>query len=310
VTAIINSRAIFVVRVVSIRMVSLLPAVILVSEVLLLSSVTFAEFSHARQRQWPAGCVNDTKRQSPINIITKDVVADENLIELKMEGWDVHYDGTFFNNGSMRSVYFLPGTPTTPSTESHLGKFYVAECHFHWGNMIGSGSEHLIDSDSGELEVHFVHRNEEGGFLVISVIADAENDKVIAGPWEQLDVLRILPVNSSFDVPRFRLDQLLPTDREYFYYQGSLTIPPCTEGVNWFVMKKKITVPTDYLKKLRKVQHFGGEPIGFNYRQQQELGTRVVWTRTQSPSARSRNSHASIVRPIATLIVLLSLVLL
>lgn len=83
--------------------------------------------------------------------------------------------------------------------------------------------------------------------------------------------------NTSVKVTGFRFDQLLPSNRDYYFYKGSFTSPPCYEIVGWFVMKNRITVPGAYLNELRKAE-CGGELLGFNFRTPQELGDRVVTT--------------------------------
>ena len=273
--------------------------------VFLLSSTAVAfdgEFSYSSQDQWPAICVvGNTGRQSPIDIITDDVQADENLIELELEGWDVEYDGSFLNEG--RTVSFSPNMPGLATIRNHLGTYNLQQCHFHWGTQDGVGSEHRIDSDAGELEIHFVHRKQDetnptvGDYIsVISVVAEVNEEEEIAGPWNQLNVSEILAVNNSIDVTGFRFDQLLPTNLEYYYYEGSMTSPPCYEVVGWFVMKNRITVPRDYLEELRRVEWSGGELLGFNFRMPQDVGDRVV-TAVQSVATTMVGSQASVVKP-------------
>ena len=256
------------------------------------------EFSYSSQDQWPAICVTgNTMRQSPLDIITKDVEIDEGLIDLEMTGWEEEYDGAFLNVG--RNVRFMPDNPGEATTRNHIGTYDLLQFHFHWGRETGEGSEHLVDSDPGELEIHFVHRkqNEDnatvGDYLsVISVIAEVDDDAELSGPWLQLDVSQILTVNHSINITGFRFDQLLPRNCDYFYYEGSFTSPPCYEIVQWFVMKNRIAIPGAYLRQLRRVEWSGGELLGFNFRMPQDLGDRVVKT----------NSQAIIVKPLVSII--------
>lgn len=129
---------------------------------------------------------------------------------------------------------------------------------------------------------------------MISVIADVDEGAELSGPWLQLNVSRILPFNTSIDISGFRLDQLLPSNRDYYYYKGSFTSPPCYEIVQWFVMKNRITVPGAYMEQLRKLEcNDNGDLLGFNFRMPQELGERVVRT----------NSQALIVKSIFSLVI-------
>ena len=121
---------------------------------------TLAEegFSYDRQDQWPGICVRgNTMRQSPIDVIRDDVEFDDSLLDLELVGWDTSYAGTFNNTGI--TTTFTP-TEGGATTRNHLGTYDLLQCHFHWGGETGEGAEHTFDGDSGELEVHFVHRKQ------------------------------------------------------------------------------------------------------------------------------------------------------
>lgn len=262
------------------------------------------EFSYSRQDQWPALCVTgNTMRQSPIDIITQDVQFDKSLIDMEMEGWDREYDGIFSNEGL--NVRFTPTNPQA-TTRNHLGIYDLLQCHFHWGNKTGEGSEHRVDSDAGELEIHFVQRKRNetdmtGDYLaVISVIAEVDETAELTGPWLQLNASSVTVFNETTPVSGFRFDQLLPINRDYYYYEGSFTSPPCYEIVGWFVMRERITIPGAYLEQLRNVQWSDGELLGINFRMPQEISERVVTTNAQA-----------VVKPVLfMLIMMLTLVLL
>lgn len=256
-------------------------------------------FSYSSQDHWTGVCVTgNTGRQSPINIITQDVQFDGSLIDMEMTGWDVAYNGTFSNQG--HNVVFFPSNPQA-TTRNHLGTYDLLQCHFHWGNQTGEGSEHLVNSDVGELEIHFVQRKQEatemytrsGDYLtVISVIVEVDEEAELTGPWQLLDASRVAAPNDTIPVTGFRFDQFLPSNRDYYFYEGSLSTPPCFEIVGWFVMKDRITVPGAYLEQLRNVQLNDGDK--FNFRQPQEIGNRVVTT----------NSKADFVKPVVYLLML------
>ncbi len=281
----------------------MISSAVVVAVFLLSTAFAFEDnFTYSRQDEWPAICVTgNTGRQSPVDIITEDVEIDENLIELEMRGWDVAYDGAFFNPTGL-NVRFEPDTPGQVTTRNHLGTYNLLNVHFHWGSRTGEGSGHQIDSDPGELELHFVHRKQNetemmvGDYLsVIAVIADVDEDAELTGPWLQLDASQVLFPNTSIDVTRFRFDQLLPSNREYYFYKGSFTSPPCYEIVGWFVMKNRITIPGAYLEQLRRAE-CGGELLGSNFRRPQPLNNRVVKT--------VGRSQASIVKPVLSITIL------
>ena len=278
--------------------------------VLLFCSVLGSDgnYSYSRQNEWPPLCLTGME-QSPTNIITQDVELDENLIDLEMTGWEEEYDGTFYNINNGINVRFVHDSLGQVTTRNHIGIFDLLGCHFHWGRETGEGSGHQIDSDPGELEVHCVHRkrnetdNTARDFLsIISVIADVDEDAELSGPWLQLNVSKILPFDTSIGVSGFRFDQLLPSNRDYYYYKGSFTNPPCYEIVQWFVMKNRITVPGAYIEQLRRLEcNDDGDLLGFNFRMPQELGERVVRTNFGERVVRT-NSQALIVNPVFSII--------
>jgi carbonic anhydrase len=113
---------------------------------------------------------------------------------------------------------------------------------------------------------------------VIAVRAVVDEDAPISGPWKQLDASAVQGFESSIDVKNFRFDSLLPSNLDYWFYEGSLTTPPCSETVVWFVLKETITVPGAYLDLLRGVEEDQqGTLLTFNFRDPQELGDRTVY---------------------------------
>ena len=107
-----------------------------------------------------------------------------------------------------------------------------------------------------------------------------------------LDASRIQDENGSIHVTGFSFDSFLPSNRDYYFYMGSLTAPLCDENVAWFIMKDTITVPGSYLDQLRDViGDDGNRPLTYNFRDPQELGDRVVKTNSQA-----------IVKPVLTIL--------
>jgi carbonic anhydrase len=96
------------------------------------------------------------------------------------------------------------------------------------------------------MELHLVHKDSEGKLLVIGVLAqEGEEQKEFArvGAWVKKQIGHRM-LQSGEEVAgayQFDLMNVLPKNREHFYaYHGSLTTPPCTEGVQWIVLKESI----------------------------------------------------------------------
>lgn len=247
--------------------------------ILLISGACGSEdpFSYSAQNTWPGICVTGNEmQQSPIDIIFEDVEENSNLIELDLEGWDAEYDGIFSNTG--HDVLFDPDTPGLATATNHLGVFELQQLHMHWGSTTGEGSEHRINGNQAELEIHFVllKQGNDDEYSVIAVLGYIDVDAPITGPWAQLNVTAVQPYLNYTSVSDFQFDQLLPDNLEYLYYEGSLTTPPCTEAVAWFVLKERIAVPGAYLDLLRGVEDEQGTLVTFNFRMEQAIGDRVV----------------------------------
>lgn len=247
--------------------------------ILLLAStgrmVAGEDFSYYSQGAWGGVCVRGNRnRQSPIQIWKHNVKESSQLTPLQLSGWDVGYNGEFENTG--HNVQFNPKRPGRATTTTFSGTYELQQVHMHWGRYNGEGSEHTIDRTSTELELHFVHTKRGGSvtdkdyYTVVAVMAEVDY-VTPCGVWKKL---------SKFGkVRRFRFDSLLPKELGYYFYKGSLTTPPCSENVYWYVLKTRIQVPQEFVEELRvKVYDHDNELLDFNYRNLQNLGQRVVKT--------------------------------
>lgn len=116
--------------------------------------------------------------------------------------------------------------------------FALRSFHFH------APSEHTVDGRNYPMEMHFVHENARGNLAVVSVML-AES----RGASRAYDALaRTIPGGAGAGQPaRFNPYSLLPNAKGYATYQGSLTTPPCTEGVRWIVMTNPARVSDEQL---------------------------------------------------------------
>ncbi len=127
--------------------------------------------------------------------------------------------------------------------------FKLAQFHFH------APSEHRISGIPSDMELHFVHKNASGGLAVVGVmineLAGREN-KFFKPIWDVLPRDFHTKVQNPVTVA---LESLMPAGRQYFHYQGSLTTPPCSEGVRWFVLKDPVTMSSGQIEMYTSVFH-------------------------------------------------------
>ncbi len=138
---------------------------------------------------------------------------------------------TIVNNGHTIQVDYAPGSTLSVDGEA----FELLQFHFH------APSEHSVDGARAPMEVHLVHKSAAGTLAVIGVLMDAGAANAVLAPvWEHMphEPGRADVADATIDAAA-----LLPPDTErYFRYKGSLTTPPCSEGVRWFVMTERISL--------------------------------------------------------------------
>ena len=132
--------------------------------------------------------------------------------------------------------------------------FKLVQFHFH------RPSEEMIDGKTFEMVVHLVHQDSQGKLAVVAVLIE----KGARQPVLQA-VLNNLPLEKGQEVPvngnSIDLAQMLPTDRRYFTYMGSLTTPPCTEDVLWIVMKQPAQATAEQLNLFARIYPMNARPV-------------------------------------------------
>lgn len=145
-------------------------------------------------------------------------------------------------------------------------RFELVQFHFH------RPSEERIDGRQFEMSVHLVHKDEQGRLAVVAILIDKGHEKTVPQPAVQ-KVWNNLPLEkneeSAARVP-LDLSELLPADRRYFTYMGSLTTPPCTEGVQWVVMRQPVTMAPEQIELFARIYPLNARPL------QQAAGRRIL----------------------------------
>jgi carbonic anhydrase len=197
------------------------------------------------------------KNQSPIDI------NDADTVKACVKPPEFHYmaDALYvINNGHTIKV--------VTKGESYIvvdgRKFYLRQFHFH------APSEHTVNGVHYPFEVHFVHTDKYGNIAVVAVLfkeEDDDSDISLKTLWKyfprKVGEKKTLPI-------KFNPASLLPENREAYRYDGSLTTPPCSEGVRWFVLKIPMVISEDI------VRDFEGLMGGPNNRPVQPINARKV----------------------------------
>jgi carbonic anhydrase len=157
---------------------------------------------------------------------------------------------TILNNGHTIQANYDKGS----SISFHGTTYELVQFHFH------AASEHTIDGDHDPLEIHFVHRSAEGKLAVVGVMLEtgAENPAYIP-VFQNLPPAEQEPVG----IPGVTVDasQMLPAQREYWTYPGSLTTPPCSEGVTWLVMDTPVQVSGGQIAAFTSIYANNARPV-------------------------------------------------
>jgi len=188
------------------------------------------------------------RNQSPINL--------SGFTEAELPPIDFNYhlvSTEILDNGHTEQINVKNGSSITIDGIT----FDLKQFHFH------TPSENNINGESFPLEAHFVHASKDGTLAVVAVMFnEGEANAALTELWAQMPE----KAGEHHAIDAKHLDALLPKDRDYYRFNGSLTTPPCTEGVRWLVMKNAVTLSKAQIKKFAKIMHLhNNRPIQNTY---------------------------------------------
>ena len=194
------------------------------------------------------------KNQSPIDINKQDLIK-ACLNPLKLE-----YNSkakSVVNNGHTIKVSIEDGSYLYVDGK----KFELKQFHFH------TPSENTIDGKNYPMEAHLVHISKDGEIAVIGVMFKLGKENKALKKFQNSICSK---VNKKKTISAYlNPSELLPKNRDYYRFNGSLTTPPCTEGVRWFVFKEPVEMSKEQLKIFSKI-------MGKNNRPTQPINARKV----------------------------------
>ncbi len=185
------------------------------------------------------------KNQSPIDL--------SGFIEAELQAISFAYQGgghEILNNGHTVQINYKKGSSISIDNDT----FNLLQFHFH------APSENMIKGISYPMEAHLVHADKEGNLAVVAVmIEEGAANPALERAWKQLPEHAGDKASLSAEVD---VNNILPVNRDYYRFNGSLTTPPCSEGVRWFVMKNTVTASKAQIDAFKKVmQHANNRPV-------------------------------------------------
>lgn len=183
------------------------------------------------------------KKQSPIDLLGAKAKAMPNLV-FDYQKSEIE----LFNDGNTVRVNYAPGSYL------HIGESLYELKYFDFHLP----SEHKEDSIPYPMEMQIYHKDEVGQTVVVSVFfEEGRNNRVLQTIWQYL------PRDETFPKRKlvFDLKNLLPETSAFYHYEGSMSTPPCNEGVLWYVMAKPTFVSSRQIEKFEQVFINNSRPI-------------------------------------------------
>ena len=182
--------------------------------------------------------------QSPVNIsMPRHAQQQERLV--------FHYQSGLvraLDNGHTIQVNVPPGN------ELHLnGRTYrLNQLHFH------DPSEHHVDGRTYPMEIHLVHQDRKGHVVVIGLLVETGSpNQSLAELWAMLP----MKAGELGSAHPFNPQDLIPSNSHHFSYHGSLTTPPCTEGVQWIVLRDPISMSAQHIAQFASIIGKNARPV-------------------------------------------------
>ncbi len=197
---------------------------------------------------------NCCKAQSPINIALNNLYEDR---KAKAPIFDYKKSKIEITNNGDTILFNVDGEN---SIKVNNKDYPLIQFHYH---ALG---EHTIDDKQNMLELHFVHQYSETDYVVIGAVYKKGNENKFLQKY-----LDKIPTSKGSYAPNELIDlfDMLPRNKNYYNYQGSLTTPPYSESVNWFLLEEPLEATKHQLEQFAKI-------LNNNFRSLQDLNGREI----------------------------------
>ena len=191
-----------------------------------------------------AACSNGAE-QSPINI------TDPHTADLPALHFAYHASPLkIIDNGHTIQINYAPGSTLTVE-----GKTYeLVQFHFH------HPSEEEINGEHYAMVAHLVHKSSEGKLAVVAVLVkEGSPNQLVNTLWDNLPPEKGKELDK--DDVEVHVTDLLPANHRYFTFPGSLTTPPCSEGVTWYVLATPMALSKAQIDRFASIYPLNARPI-------------------------------------------------
>jgi carbonic anhydrase len=186
------------------------------------------------------------KYQSPIDI-RPDAVKSADLPAIQFDYKDSPLK--IIDNGHTIQINYAPGSSITVSGH----RYELVQFHFH------KPSEESINGKRYDMVAHLVHKDADGKLAVVAVLLDAgDANPLIDTLWSHMPTKKEVEQTDAIIV---NASKILPSSTGYYTFAGSLTTPPCSEGVTWFVLKNPKSVSREELSRFGKLYPRNARPV-------------------------------------------------
>ena len=183
-------------------------------------------------------------RQSPVDIHNPQK-ADLPPIRFDYKPSPLH----IIDNGHTIMINYAAGSSISIGEKTYVLKQF----HFH------RPSEETINGKGYEMSLHLVHADQDGNLAVVAVLLERGDDnRLVHELWN--DFPKEKEQEATFPQTQINAAELLPVERGYYTYPGSLTTPPCSENVTWFVLKHPVTMSSAEIEQFAKLYRHDARP--------------------------------------------------
>ncbi len=134
-------------------------------------------------------------------------------------------------------------------------RYNLQQFHFH------HPAEHTIDNQRAAMELHFVHTDADGQLLVVGVLLEVGEQSPPAYGQIFAEIPTVTDTPPPQPTAMLHLNELLPPSPRFFSYRGSLTTPPCSEGVQWFLCDEPVTITQEQIDIFTARYPYNARPI-------------------------------------------------